>query len=75
MAKLHPVHFSVAGKSRRPNGMERIAIPVGQVEALERVALEIFSDMSNAGHPFSKALGAIYLSGLENGAALERDKT
>jgi hypothetical protein len=35
-----------------------------QIECVERIALDIFADMSNAGRPLRDVLAAIYLSGV-----------
>jgi hypothetical protein len=44
--------------------MEQVNCTAEQSELLEREALSIFVDMSNAGWPFQKALAAIYLTGM-----------
>jgi hypothetical protein len=49
--------------------MERVTLGKEEVATLERVALEIFADMSNAGQPFQKTLSAIYLSGMQHALA------
>lgn len=73
MSQLHPVHFSLAGKSRRPSLMDGIDLDRALIETMERVALEIFTDMSNVGQPFPKAIAAIYLSGMQNAIAARAD--
>lgn len=70
MSQLHPLHFSLGGKSRRPHMMESVSLPPEQVEAAERMALDIFADMSNAGWPLQKALAAIYFSGIQHALAI-----
>lgn len=65
---LHPVHFSVRGRNVIPRDMERFPCEPEVHDALTRVACNIFTDVSNAGHSFQDALTAIYLSGLMHGA-------
>lgn len=68
---LHPVHNSVIRRGRiTPNRMDRIAIPDEMREALTRITIAIFTDMSNANQSFQDALLAIYLSGLQHGQAI-----
>lgn len=45
-------------------------MPDGNRVALTEVALSIWADCTNAGQPFQAALLAVYLSGLQHGAAL-----
>ena len=61
---LHPIHISRAGKPRQPLSMERLDVSADASELLERESLSIFTDMTNAGWPFQKALAAIYLTGM-----------
>lgn len=68
---LHPVHNSVIRRGRiSPNRMDRITIPDEMREALTRITISIFTDMSNANQSFQDALLAIYLSGLQHGQAI-----
>ena len=72
MNELRPQHFSVRakpGRAIRPRTMESIRLPEDGREALEEIALGIFTDMVNAGMNFHETLTAIYLSGLQHGAA------
>jgi hypothetical protein len=73
---LHTIHQSIWGKPGfRPRDMDRIKLPSPEhKEATTRIALSIFVDCSNVGIPFQEALLAIYLSGLQHGAALSREK-
>jgi hypothetical protein len=50
---------------------------VESVEAMDRISLEIFADMVNAGKPFQACLTAIYLSGLAHACSVltEEDGT
>jgi hypothetical protein len=51
--------------------MERLqGATTDQVECLQRVALDIFTDMTNAGYGFQQALASIYLSGLQHAAQI-----
>lgn len=60
---LRPMHSSMIGRSREPSGFGSMVITPEQREALERVALETFTDMVNSGHTFQTALAAVYFSG------------
>lgn len=77
-SKLHPIHpsvkLTVLGKVR-PHNMERLSSSWAHTEFLERTALSIFTDMVNAGQSFQSALGAIYLSGIENAMSLMKEDT
>lgn len=73
MSDLHPIHHSIAGQARLPNKMDRIKAPPEMIDALTRIALDIWTDCSNAGHPFQSALLAVYLSGLQHGSALRTE--
>lgn len=62
--QLWPAHSTGRGKYLQPNGMTRLpGMTSEQIECVERIALDIFADMSNAGRPLRDALAAIYLSG------------
>jgi len=77
VAPLLPVHSSMRPLVRRerirPHNMDYIhGVTHEQGEALERIALGIFTDMTNAGATFQESLAAIYLSGLSH--AIEAEK-
>ena len=72
MSELHPLHFSIGGKFRRPHKMDSVSMPPEQIEAVERVALDILADMSNAGWPLQKALAAIYFTGVQDALAITK---
>lgn len=74
---LYPVHHSVAGARilPRPQCMDSVRIPHEMRAALSKIALDIFTDMSNANRSLQDALLAIYLSGLAHGADLTRERT
>ena len=72
---LHPLHQSVRrlrGRST-PINMTAVTISHEQSEAMQRIALSIFTDCSNRGLAFSDALAAVYLSGLEHGVTGSRE--
>lgn len=76
-APLLPVHSSMRPLVRRerirPQGMTCITgVTYEQGEALERIALGIFTDMTNAGATFQESLAAIYLSGLHHAVEAQR---
>lgn len=69
---LHPsMRNSLARGARlRPLGMTSFNTTAEQHEVLQHVALDIFTDMTNAGAPLQDALASIYFSGLMHGAQL-----
>ena len=77
---LRPMHPSVIKKrtvytgSIRPNGMEKLVVTSEQREVVEKVALEIFTDMINAGATFQETLAAIYVSGAKHMAFVCKDQ-
>lgn len=74
MIAIRPLHHSIAGRAPRlPNNMERMQVPAEMREGLTNIALSIFADAVNAGQPFQQALLAIYLSGLQHGAAITKE--
>lgn len=74
------VLLPIAGQSRAaigavPFGMSRLeGCTHDQVDTLQRVATEIFCDMSNAGYPLQVILGSIYLSGLQHASTILAEK-
>lgn len=68
--ELSPVNPTVRklGFTRTPLGMRAIALTHEQDAAMQRVALDIFTDCVNGGVCFADALAAIYLSGLRHGS-------
>lgn len=70
---LKPQHKSKVGRPPRPRGMETTRIGVEGRELIEQIALDIFTDMSNAGATLQQTLAAIYLSGVENALAATKD--
>lgn len=76
---LYPIHASVhdrwqqskrAGFRIRPVKMDAMTITHDQREHLERVVLDIFTDMTNAGASIQEILSAIYLSGVQHTIAI-----
>ena len=45
-----------------------------QWQACQRIALDIFTDMTNSGMPFSITLASIYLSGVQHAVAICDEK-
>jgi hypothetical protein len=72
---LAPVHHSIAGARilPRPQCMDSIRIPYETRAALSKVALNIFTDMTNSNRSFRDALLAIYLSGLAHGCDIAKE--
>lgn len=68
MAQMAPHHSSMRGVKRAPRGYGKMKLSADQGEFIERMALEVFSDMTMNGHTFVQAIAAVYLTGLENGA-------
>ena len=75
---IHPVHHSIrripGGRSMVVKDMSHIVIPHDLAEGLSGIAMSIFTDMSNMGHGIQDALLAIYLSGLEHGCSITKEK-
>jgi hypothetical protein len=66
---LHPINPGVLRPSRvKPRNMTSLAMDAELRMGLEKIALGIFVDASNAGLPFQRALLAVYLSGIDHGA-------
>lgn len=73
MSALNPLHRSVYhGRVRIPRNMARSNLPDESRVHIEREALSIFTDMSNAGCSLQATLAAIFLSGMN--AAMEANK-
>ena len=63
---LWPVNPSIYKLRRIPRGMTPIEMTHDTSYALERIALDIYTDMSNAGRGLAETLASIYLSGLQH---------
>lgn len=48
--------------------MSSVEVPHETMEAMQSIALGIFTDCSNNGHGFADALTWVYLSGLQHGS-------
>lgn len=71
---IHPRHSSVGRKYYfRPKDMSSVEFTPEQREALERMAIDIFTDMTNANFSFRDALAAILLSGMDWGRSIEKE--
>lgn len=53
-----------------PRNMDRADLTTDQVAASQRIALSIFTDMSNAGFSLRESLAAIYVSGLDHACSV-----
>lgn len=73
LAPLQPVR--PGGRHRlTPPSMTRVECTVEQLETVQRLALSIFTDMSNEGYSLRECLAAVYLSGLQHGAVAAREQ-
>ena len=65
----------VDGRHQRPRpvNMSTVALTSEQRECIERIALGIFTDMTNSGATLQETLAAVYLSGSENALAAYRE--
>lgn len=71
---LQPVHSSLLKRHQRnPWGLARIKLPTEMRVDMTRVALDIFTDASNANVSFQHAILAVYLSGLHHGSAVTQE--
>ena len=58
-----------------PIDMDRFEATADQVEAIQRISLSIFTDMSNNGFSLREALAAIYVSGLSHAISVITKET
>ncbi len=72
---IGPVHHSVAGQRILPRNMERLGMDREHYESGINIALSIFADCTNVGVSFQDALLAIYISGLNHGAAITKENS
>jgi hypothetical protein len=71
---IFPRHSSIRANVRlRPKNMERLKSTPEQSEMLERQALSIFVDCTNANMSFRSALSAILATGMHWGIEASRD--
>ena len=73
MNKLRPQHPSKIGRPPRPTGLQITRLGVEGRMMIESIALDIFTDMTNAGATLQQTLAAIYLSGAENALEALKD--
>lgn len=66
---LHPLVFRVSSKGN----LDSRDLPSQQKEVINRQAIEIFIEASNAGRTFQDALGAVLMSGLSWGVDLSKE--
>ena len=59
-------HSSKRNTNLNPRQMAVMKLPPEVRQAMEEMALEIFTDMTNAGASLQQTLTAIYLSGIEH---------
>jgi hypothetical protein len=62
-------------KRRRPHGYADAPVDAEQARLLRKLALDVFTDMSNAGQPFVYALAAVYLTGMMDALSAQKDRT
>mgnify|MGYP001087310009 CR=1 FL=1 len=74
-ATIHPIHHSLDGKRITPRNMDRLNMDREHYEAGVRIALSVFADCTNVGVSFQDAILAVYLTGLQHGAALTEPHT
>jgi len=65
--------FRLQRRGLVPRSTEKITLPEGAKEHLGALALDIFIHASNHGQVFQEALLAVYLSGLNHGAASAKE--
>lgn len=77
-ATIRPLHHSYRkvlshGGRIKPSGMERAAMTADMYDDMSEIALNIFTDCTNAGVPFQDAVLAVYLSGLHHGGEAAKE--
>lgn len=79
MPEIFPMHHSMMRMLRnskiRPRNMSSVLSDEATRESLERISLDIFADMTNAGSTFQQAIAAVYLSGLQHATELSKGHT
>ena len=73
-APFREFDFHMMRRGLKPYNIERGSIEPDLKAGLGRIALSVFTDCSNAGIPFQEALLAVYLTGLENGSSIVRER-
>lgn len=65
LTDLRSPHLSVRPKGRiRPYNMVTVRMPPGMRETFDKLAAEVFADMTAADYCFTDALTAVFLSGM-----------
>ena len=77
MKAMAPLHWSKRQQGRpiSPAGLAHIEASQEQVEALESVALDVFTDMTNSGATLQASLAAVYMTGIEHGLTMGKEPT
>ena len=60
---------------RTPLGMDKVAMPADQVAVMQKIALEVFTDMSNSGFSLRDTVAAIYLTGAQHAISVLKSDT
>jgi hypothetical protein len=65
LVRLHGPHWSMRAKGRRrPRDMVKVRMDPEMRETFDRLAAEVFADMTAADYCFTDALTAVFLSGM-----------
>lgn len=72
---LEPQHRAARGRRISARGMSHMLVQPQHLALIEKISLEIFEDMVNAGHTFQEALSAIYFSGVRHTLELQKEPT
>ena len=77
MSGLRPLHWSKRQQGRpiSPAGLTHIEVSQEQVEALESVALDVFTDMTNSGATLQASLAAVYMTGIQHALTMRKEPT
>lgn len=72
---LHSMHRSLLRREpyRKPYNMAETRLPEGSREVIERIVLDIYTDMVNAGCSLQQTLTAIYLSGSQHAVSATKE--
>jgi hypothetical protein len=78
-APIRVIHYSLRrkiakGRSVLPRDMERIQVPIELSDGLAEIALSIFADCVNVGATLQDAILAVYLSGLQHGNTISKER-
>jgi len=65
---FHPVLSPRPMQLHKPRNMARLDFPPQLTATAAQIALDVFTDVCNAGKTFQEALAAIYVTGLHHGA-------